>query len=143
MVLGGDGYLTIPPPRAKNARLTVTHSLDQYEYLMWKYSELKNIVRTPPKVIRMTKYGAYGDVVRFHTICHPELTEIYKASYINGRKTVTKELLGMIKTPIALAVWFLDDGSISLEKGGRDYYAIQLHTENFTLEGGTKCWRSG
>ncbi|MGC8606348.1 MAG: C2H2-type zinc finger protein [Vulcanisaeta sp.] len=135
IVLGtvlGDGYLSIPPPRAKNARLTVVHALSQYEYLMWKYSKLKNIVKSPPRLERNTKYGAYGDVYRFQTICHPELTEIYKVAYVNGRKTITREFLNMIKTPTALAVWFLDDGSISMGKNG--YIVISLHTEGYTLE---------
>jgi len=45
----GDGYLRIIP-RRKNAFLEVNHSANQRDYVDWKYSILRSIVKSGPKL---------------------------------------------------------------------------------------------
>jgi hypothetical protein len=50
---------------------------------------------------------------RGNSKAHKELTDIYNILYIDNIKTVTKEYLELINSPIALAYWFMDDGCIN------------------------------
>jgi len=100
----GDGYLRKLPGR-KDAFLEINHSIKAKEYVDWKYSILKNICKSAPKARKIDeKRIAY----RFFTKQHPEITEMYKQFYQNGKKVIPKNFR---LDPLMLAVWFMDDGS--------------------------------
>ena len=100
----GDGHVRKMPGRM-DAFLEVNHSIKAKEYVDLKYSILKNICESPPKKREIDqKRTAY----RFFTKQHPEITELYKLFYQNGRKVIPK---GFRLDPLMLAVWFMDDGS--------------------------------
>lgn len=112
----GDGYLRIVPGR-KNAFLEVNHSISEKDYVDWKYEELKNLVKSPPKARRgRGKRIAY----RFFTKQHPGITKLYQEFY-QGRAKIIPNLKF---NPLIIAVWFMDDGS----KSYRTYY---LNTQCF------------
>ena len=48
---------------------------------------------------------------RGNSKAHPIFKKIYDLLYQNSKKTITKEYLDKINHPIALAYWFMDDGS--------------------------------
>ena len=96
---------------ARNAFLIANHSYKQAAYVQYKYSILKDLVRSPPRIIKNGGWGTWN--VRFHTLSHPRLTEIYEFTYPSGKKTITLDWLEKITSPLALAIWFMDDGSIS------------------------------
>ena len=100
----GDGYLRIISGR-RNAFLEINHSIKQKDYVDWKYTVLKNITVSAPKerIIDKTR-TAY----RFYTRQLPELTQLHKKFYRDGKKIVPDDLF---LTPLSLAVWFMDDGS--------------------------------
>jgi hypothetical protein len=112
----GDGAM-----RCKtNALLEVNHSIAQRSYVDWKYQVFVSLVRTPPSM----RPGNGGRVAyRFVTRSLPELTPYYRAFYPDGRKTVPD----MTLTPLALAVWLMDDGS-------RSRNSLYLNTQQFQLE---------
>ena len=120
LVLGcllGDGYM-----RCKiNAHLQVTHSIHQKSYVDWKYRYLLKYVLTLPKA-----YNGNGKRIgyRFFTRSLPVFTEFYRRFYIDRKKQVPRDL---VMTPLALAVWYMDDGS----KSRRSCY---LNTQQFNLE---------
>src|SRR5207237_259700 len=60
---------------------------------------------------------------RFVTRSLPELTPYYWGFYQSGRKVIPDVEL----SPLALAVWFMDDGS-------RSRRAVYLNTQQFDLE---------
>lgn len=107
VVLGtllGDGYLRIVPGR-QDAFLEVNHALSQSEYVQWKYTVLRNISAGAPK----QRQGNGSRVAfRFHTRQSSELTELCNRFYSNGVKTIPVDI--QIDS-VALAVWFMDDGS--------------------------------
>jgi len=112
----GDGYLRIVPGR-KNAFLEINHSISEKEYVDWKYQELKNLVKSPPKARKgKGKRIAY----RFFTRQHPEITKLYQEFYQDREKIISNLKLN----PLITAVWFMDDGS----KSYRTYY---LNTQRF------------
>jgi recombination protein RecA len=112
----GDGAM-----RCKtNALIEFNHGAHQRAYVDWKYRQLAALVGTPPKL----RSGNGGRVAyRFTTLSLPELTPYYRAFYSEGRKVVPE----MDLTPLALAVWFMDDGS-------KSYRALYLNTQQFDLE---------
>ena len=112
----GDGYLRIVPGR-KNAFLEVNHSIKEKAYVDWKYQNLKNLVRTPPK---SRKGNGERIAYRFFTCQYPELTELYRGFY-QGREKIFPYLE---LDSLMIAMWFMDDG----HKSYRTYY---LNTQQF------------
>jgi len=119
VVLGslmGDGNLS-PNRRDRNGvRFRLGHGAHQAAYLDWKVSLLGNV----PVSRRVDDRGAcFADFTPL-----PELGELQRAVYmVPGRKTITEEYLKAL-TPLALAIWFMDDGSFTVRSKG-----AQQHTE--------------
>jgi recombination protein RecA len=113
VVLGsllGDGNLS-PNLRARNGvRFRLGHGARQRAYLDWKVSLLGNIACS-------RRENAKGAVFADFTPL-PELGELQRAVYLgDGHKTISWEYLKAL-TPLALAVWFMDDGSFTLRSKG-------------------------
>lgn len=110
----GDMNLSNPTMnRCVNSRLTIVHSVKQEELFMEKVKLLEGFMGaykkyTPSPDKRTNKiYETY----RGSSKSHPEFTSIYNSLYKNGLKTITPEFLDKITHPIALAYWFMDDGT--------------------------------
>ncbi len=116
----GDGYVRIIKGR-KNAFLEINHSYSMKEYVDWKYEVLKNIVISPPK---QRKGNGNRVAYRFFTRQHPEITELFKLFYKDGKKVIPNFHLD----PVSIAVWYMDDGS---KCGTSNYY---LNTQQFDLK---------
>jgi recombination protein RecA len=112
----GDGAM-----RCKaNALLEINHSAHQRSYVDWKFQLLADLVSTPPKL----RQGNGGRMAyRFTTRSLPQLTSLYGEFYRDGGKHVPK----MELTPLALAVWFMDDGS-------RSRSSVYLNTQQFDID---------
>ncbi|MBA3308593.1 MAG: recombinase RecA [Nocardioidaceae bacterium] len=113
VVLGsllGDGNLS-PNRRDRNGvRFRLGHGVRQADYLDWKVSMLANIACS-----RRTneKGSVFADFTPL-----PELGELQRAVYMgDGKKTVTWDYLKAL-TPLALAVWYMDDGCFTLRSKG-------------------------
>lgn len=112
----GDGAM-----RCKaNALIEFNHSIAQKDYVDWKFQQLVQLVRTPPR----SRQGNGGRIAyRFVSLSLPELTPYYRTFYSGGHKTIPDLTL----TPLALAVWFMDDGS-------KSYRAVYFNTQQFDAE---------
>jgi recombination protein RecA len=114
VVLGslmGDGCLS-PPVRqdSESARLRIGHGAQQEAYLDWKVSLLENI---PHSRTVNSKGAVFAD---FSPLA--ELHELRSAMYLgDGKKFLSEEYLKAL-TPLALAIWYMDDGSFSLRSKG-------------------------
>ncbi len=115
----GDGSLRKTENR-RNALLEINHSFDYKDYVDWKYENLKNLVLTPPK---WRKGNGKRIAYRFTTRSLPEITQFYEIFYGNGKKLIPKKI---DLDPLAIAVWFMDDGS-------KTYNALYLNTQQFNL----------
>ena len=102
----------------------VAHCEKQKDYLIWKKQILGNLVNTINKQI--DKRGN-STMYQFNTISHKELNFFRKLFYNNNKKII-KEELGLYVTPLALAVWFMDDGTLCNKCNYR------LSTDGFTKE---------
>ena len=120
----GDGCLMRNWSKT-NYRLQIRQSADQKDYLMWKYGILKQWILSEPKLyIRTNSYTA-------RTISHPQLTDIWKKFYPEGKKIIPKDISDLIRDPLTLAVWFMDDGNIRKNKEGL-LMSYDINTQSFT-----------
>jgi len=94
-----------------HARFKFWHSAAQLPYLLWKHSILSTsgycsavvpLIRT-----RVPLPGQKGDLYAayFWTYTYASLDWLYDAFYVNGVKRVPFELMELLLTPLALAVW--------------------------------------
>lgn len=115
LILGsllGDGSLKIHTPY-KNARFAFRHSVMQKEYFNWKVNQLKEI-SSSKCVWRQTKNGQDGwgtAKLRYQSRALPALTELYQLTHPRGTFRIRRKWLNLL-TPLSLAVWWQDDGSI-------------------------------
>jgi recombination protein RecA len=113
MVLGGlmgDAHLAPNTRDRSGVRFRLGHGAAQSDYLDWKVSMMGNIGHS--RTVRPT--GAVH--VDFAPL--PELGELRDVVYFgDGKKHVTADYLKAL-TPLALAVWFMDDGSFAVRSTG-------------------------
>lgn len=106
----GDGGLVLPK-NGINAYFREMHSVKQREYLEWKkeYFEFFN-----PKITKSKIFDNRTNKYYYHTLLwtkvDPILTKHFRMFYQNGKKSISKTILNKIG-PLALAVWYCDDGS--------------------------------
>lgn len=122
-----------------NPRLNISHSTTQKEYAMWKYSVLKNLIRTKPR-IRFLGSGfgresskMYGRI-DFETMAFPCLLPIHKLVRGDGKKHVSKSWLNEITDPMGLAVWYMDDGCLNNKSQITFYLGSMSFNECSTLQ---------
>ncbi len=113
VVLGGlmgDAHLA-PNTRGRHGvRFRMGHGARQVDYLDWKASLFGNIGRSRSV---NAKGAAFVDLTPL-----PELGELREVVYWgDGKKHLTEDYLKSL-TPLALAVWFMDNGSFSERSTG-------------------------
>jgi len=111
-----------------SATLRIEHSYKQKEYVDWLYSEFKKWVRTSPRKRTRWSWDKKQDKYLFMTYWHKILGEFREMFYRNGRKIIPEDLEFYL-TPLSLAVWFMDDGSIK----SRKHKGMFLNTQAFSL----------
>jgi recombination protein RecA len=104
----GDGAL-FPNQNGLAARFRFGHGSKQTEYADWKGSLFANVQPT-----RTT--NANGAVV-YDLPPLAELAEVRDAVYIGGKKVISEDYLKRL-TPLSLAIWYMDDGSLALRAKG-------------------------
>jgi recombination protein RecA len=86
------------------------HGAKQVEYLDWKASLFGNITQSRSTNV---KGAAFVDLTPL-----PELAELREAVYLgDGRKHLSYDYLKAL-TPLALAVWYMDDGGFENRSKG-------------------------
>jgi recombination protein RecA len=108
--LMGDGNLSPNLRGRTGTRFRLGHSAKQAAYLDWKVSMLGNIGCS-------RRTNAKGAVFADFTPL-PELAELHDVVYFgDGKKHLSWEYLKAL-TPLALAVWYADDGSFTVKSKG-------------------------
>ena len=126
MILG-DAYLQ--STGKQNARLRLEHSVDQKEYILWKMSWFPSY---------------FQNKVRFLDRANLEFGNYRRIFYKNSQKIIPENVNTLLKSPLSLAVWHMDDGYyyhrdrmsyIYISNFGKDSikYLLETLKENFTL----------
>ena len=113
MILGslmGDGNLAPNRRDRSGVRFRLGHGAGQADYLQWKVDLLGNISCTR----RVDGRGAvFADFTPL-----PELDELRRAVYLgDGKKHLSWDYLKAL-SPLALAVWYMDDGGFTVRSKG-------------------------
>lgn len=112
----GDASLKIQK-KYSNADIQIRHSELQKDYLLWKAKELKEIAGE--KSVNMQKADGYSQHKKWRFVSKrlPSLTEIHRMTYKDNKLRIKRTWLNKM-TPLSLAVWWCDDGSL-ISYGGR------------------------
>ena len=128
----GDGYLRPTNGGKSNCSyaLALCHGEKQLEYLKWKRNEFGNVLTSTDFSVNTRSFKGNAPTYAFSTISHPFLKEVHSVCYgSNGKKDITIEWMDKI-SPLALAVWYMDDGSLN-----KKYHTIVLCTNSFSNAG--------
>lgn len=119
LILGGLlGDAALSPNRhgRRGVRFRMGHGSEQVEYLDWKASLLDNIGQSRTVNASGTAFVDLSPL--------PELSELHDVVYFGGEhKHITEDYLKSL-TPLALAIWYQDDGCFTLRSKG-----LQQRTE--------------
>jgi hypothetical protein len=112
----GDGSLKIQN-KYSNASLQIRHSETQKDYLLWKAEMLKEIASD--KSISVQKDDGYSKNRKWRFVSRrlPSLTDLYRLTHKKNKLRIRRKWLNQM-TPLSLAVWWCDDGSL-IGYGGR------------------------
>ena len=106
----GDGYLQ--KTGEKNARLRLEHGGKQKDYVLWKMHAFPRLFqgnpvqlhRVHPKTLTTYEYW------RAQSSSSPALGKWRALFYPAGKKRIPENLAELLAEPLALAVWYMDDG---------------------------------
>ena len=140
----GDGF--VQQTGSKNARLRLEHGEKQKEYLSWKGQQFPRLFNGAPQHLKRVhpqtkKTYTYW---RWQSNATPLLGIWRTQFYPGGKKRIPENLAEYVSDPLALAVWYMDDGYYSPEQKhsflylgrvSRDEaeYAAEAIRQNFDL----------
>jgi recombination protein RecA len=121
----GDGSLGITKRRAssKGVKFRLGHGIEQTEYLDWKVSLFANI--------RGSYWVDQGRAAFWDSTPLPELHELRREIYRDGQKEFSDSYLETL-SPLALAIWYMDDGGFDLRGVHQDRGRISICVEAMT-----------
>lgn len=122
----GDGHLETSND-GRTYRLKIEHSFAQKDYVDWLYAELKDWVRTKPQVKKQVVNDKLFHKYWFNTYAHGSL-RFYGQQFYDHKKKIVPKLIYKWLTPLSLAIWFMDDGSLK----SKQHKARILNTKGFT-----------
>lgn len=107
----GDGSLKLNP-KYKNARFSFRHSIAQKAYFDWKANKLSEI-SSEKSVWEQQTDGGFSKLpkLRYQSRALIQLTELYDLTHKRNKFEIRRKWLNYL-TPLSLAIWWLDDGSI-------------------------------
>lgn len=112
----GDGSLKIQT-KYSNAGFQIRHSETQKDYLLWKAEMLKEIATDSSVSVQVPDGYSKNRKWRFVSKRLPSLTELHTVTHSHNRLRIRRSWLNTL-TPLSLAVWWCDDGSL-ISYGGR------------------------
>lgn len=109
-IILGDGY--IQPTGKRNARIRLEHSVKQKDYIYWKYGILSKMMQSKPRLLK--RYNPIWKKLYSYYRCQSHSSPIFghyrQIFYQNNKKSIPKNIGTFLKSPITLAVWYMDDG---------------------------------
>lgn len=122
----GDGHLETQN-HGRTYRLRIEHSIKQKDYTDWLYQNFKSWVNELPKEKSKIVKGKTYTNYYFQTRSKSEFRFYGQIFYDENGKKVIPKFIYKLLTPLALAVWFMDDGSCK----SKQHKALILNTQCF------------
>lgn len=126
----GDGSLTPLSKKQGCSSLDVSQNVDKLSYLKWLYKTLEKALVLNP--IRQKK--GFERIYRFRSKPN-EMLGIFRSKFyspIDGKKIIPPDIQELLRDPVALAVWYMDDGN--LDKRSKYHFNSSIATYCFTFE---------
>ena len=125
----GDGHLE---KNGKHTRLRVDHYNKHKKYVFWLAKELIPF-SLKPRAINETDKRSGKVYSRWHISTKSlQLFDEFRALFYRGRIKIVPRNLEALITPLSLAIWYMDDGSLDFRP--KSHCAFSLKTNAFTLE---------
>lgn len=109
-LLLGDAHLETQNG-GRTYRLKIEYAVSKKEYCQHIYELFKEWVLTPPREKQVKSNEQLSVNIAFSTLSHGAFRFYAQQFYKEGRKVVPP-IINKLLTPISLAYWFMDDGSI-------------------------------
>ena len=127
----GDAWLQPTSKETHNNRWFTSQKKGSKEYVDWLYDKLESVCSRQP-YYRLVKSGfddkSYEQYY-LNSKCLPYFSHLRRiVFYKDGRKKVNQKILSKL-TPIGLACWYMDDGSLLKTKDNR---RLLLYTMGFS-----------
>lgn len=128
----GDGYLNKHDHYF--ASFQENHCVEQEEYLRLKsrvLNKFSNVDVSEPR-----PNSGYGDgkyYVSWHTLAQPWMNDLHEEFYGSSGKRITDAIASWID-PLALAIWYCDDGSCVRKSGRENSYWTRISTYGYDRE---------
>src|SRR5206468_3502636 len=118
----GDGSLGITKrlDSSRGVKFRLGHGIEQTAYLDWKVSLFENI--------RGTYWIDRARAAFWDSTPLPELHDLRREVYRGGRKEFSASYLESL-SPLALAIWYMDDGGFDLRGVKQDRGRISICVE--------------
>lgn len=109
----GDGSLQWTTGAQRNAQLSIHHSEVQREYFLWKATMLEEIASLKSIQEQSPQKSSFSQKSKllFQSRAHEDLSVIYEILYPKKGLQIRRRWLNHL-TPLSLAIWWCDDGSI-------------------------------
>lgn len=124
-----------------NYRIRIKHCKKQLEYLEFKLNILKRIEGANPSIKEkntfLKKTGKTYDGFELSSKSIRYFYKIHKIMYLNNKKNITHNLLNRL-TPLGIAIWFMDDGYLWLQKRKNKDGSIRINDRKIKLA--THCF---
>jgi hypothetical protein len=108
----GDGNINIPA-KGNNGFIQVFHKESSEDLIRMKQLILSKITGVTVTKYFHSKYGTYNWQLR--TSCHPLFTKLKQKLYLDGRKTLSEQVIKSL-SPLCLAILYQDDGRYNASK---------------------------
>jgi hypothetical protein len=117
----GDGSL---PIHGRYPRLFVKHKADHEALAMFKYEVFREFISMSPHKFDQRLNGRNYPCVQFVTRTNAEFSA-WRRRFYRGRRKIVPVDIARDLSPLALAVWLMDDGAA-------DYAGLTFQTHSFT-----------
>lgn len=121
-----DGWIIIPRPDRKNARLGFLQSLDKAYYVLFVFNILSHYCIRYPYLRKRSRLGVPSYALEFVTRILPCFTELYSLFYVSGKKKIPENIYELL-TPVALAHIIMGDGSVQR-------HGLIICTDSYSLQ---------
>ena len=117
----GDGSL---PVHGRNPRLFVKHKADHEALALFKYETFREFISMQPHRFDQRLNGRNYPCVQFVTRTNAVFAA-WRWRFYRGRRKIVPADIACDLSPLALAVWLMDDGAA-------DYAGLTFQTHSFT-----------
>lgn len=114
--------------KESNTRIIFRQGANNSKYLFHLFDLFENFTLKRPSVTTIInkETNKSRDNISFSTLALPCFNEFYELFYLNGKKTVPKDIANYL-TNVSLAYWIMDDGGFTGN-------GLKLYTNAFQIE---------